>query len=380
MRTLLAMTVIVYVGLMSGRGTTGQEKQKSTLKEDRKKLEGLWKTEGWRKEGAKGWQCHAAVSLEAAKFPHVSLTINFEFEGTMPPNFFGSAVELKEKDGKRWLEVSKDVAKNSGLPTQLFYHLDGDLLTLAVTEGVCKGEYKLKHYKQQGADAPAQPTANRLGRMQTECNDAQSWDDSWRAKLFVHASSGPGLHVIADLSIHHVEGYILNQGHTTQRLGSDYGYDLIMWTFDERGYVEPGAIYFQVKAMELLIESGPDYVYDLDIRDYHLWTREEALVVLILYDAGRRRGYWLPVMKRSEVTYGQLDRALRALGFSCQPSANEPPGRIYQHPKTGAVIRLPAFSDGDKVYAYHMLTVQGELDNFGIADPKSFAAELKLAG
>lgn len=29
-------------------------------------------------------------------------------------------------------------------------------------------------------------------------------------------------HVIADLSVHHVEGFILKEGHTAQRLGSDY--------------------------------------------------------------------------------------------------------------------------------------------------------------
>jgi len=55
-------------------------------------------------------------------------------------------------------------------------------------------------------------------------------------------------HVIADLSVHHVEGFILEEGHTTQRLGSDYGYDLLLWTFDEHGYAEPGSIYFQFKA------------------------------------------------------------------------------------------------------------------------------------
>jgi hypothetical protein len=57
-------------------------------------------------------------------------------------------------------------------------------------------------------------------------------------------------HVIADLSVHFVEGLILEAGHTAQRLGSDYGYDLLMNTFDEAGYVEPGSIYFQLKASE----------------------------------------------------------------------------------------------------------------------------------
>jgi hypothetical protein len=68
-------------------------------------------------------------------------------------------------------------------------------------------------------------------------------------------------HVIADLSVHHVEGFILEEGHTTQRLGSDYGYDLIVRTFDDHGFIEPGAVYFQFKAMETLHEIGVDYVF-----------------------------------------------------------------------------------------------------------------------
>jgi hypothetical protein len=107
-------------------------------------------------------------------------------------------------------------------------------------------------------------------------------------------------HVIADLSVHHVEGFILEEGHTTQRLGSDYGYDLIARTFDENGYVEPGAVYFQFKASETLSERGLDYVYDLDIRDYNLWMREEVPVILILFDATRRRAFWLSIQQYFE--------------------------------------------------------------------------------
>src|SRR5262249_27317104 len=104
-------------------------------------------------------------------------------------------------------------------------------------------------------------------------------------------------HVIADLSVHHVEGFVLEEGHAAQRLGSDYGYDLIVWTFDEEGYAEPGAIYLQFKAMEQLEESGREYVYDMDIRDYNLWMREEAPVILVLFDATRRWAYWLAVQR-----------------------------------------------------------------------------------
>jgi Domain of unknown function (DUF4365) len=103
--------------------------------------------------------------------------------------------------------------------------------------------------------------------------------------------------VIADLSVHHVEGFILQEGHTAQRLGSDYGYDLIMWTFDGAGYPEPGSIYFQLKAMETLDKRGTDYVHGLDVRDYHLWMLEKTPVILVLFDATRRKACWLHVQR-----------------------------------------------------------------------------------
>jgi hypothetical protein len=104
-------------------------------------------------------------------------------------------------------------------------------------------------------------------------------------------------HVIADLSVHHVERFILEQGHTAHRLGSDYGYDLLMNTFDERGFVEPGSVCFQFKAKETLDATERSNAYDLDIRDYNLWIREKIPVIFILYDASRRRAYWLAIQE-----------------------------------------------------------------------------------
>jgi hypothetical protein len=104
-------------------------------------------------------------------------------------------------------------------------------------------------------------------------------------------------HVIADQSVHHVEGFILAEGHTAQRLERDYGYDLLLITYDEQGYVEPGFLLLQLKAAETLQAVGSDYVFDLDIRDYNLWMLEEIPVILILFDATRRRAYWLTVQR-----------------------------------------------------------------------------------
>jgi hypothetical protein len=100
-------------------------------------------------------------------------------------------------------------------------------------------------------------------------------------------------HVIADLSINHVERIILDAGHTVLRMAPDYGYDLVLFTYDELGFVEPGSVYMQVKASETLEAVGVDYVFDLDIRDYNLWRLEEVPVILILFAASRRRAYWL---------------------------------------------------------------------------------------
>jgi alpha-beta hydrolase superfamily lysophospholipase len=86
------------------------------------------------------------------------------------------------------------------------------------------------------------------------------------------------------------------------------------------------------------------------------------------------------IMKRTEVTYGQLDKVLRSFGFSCRPTRSDPPGRIYEHQKTGAVVLLPAFSDSDRVFEHHLIAAQTELDNFGIADPSVFAARVQKTG
>jgi hypothetical protein len=101
--------------------------------------------------------------------------------------------------------------------------------------------------------------------------------------------------VIADQSANYVERFIIDEGHTAGRLEHDYGYDLHLITYDAQGYVEPGSIYLQLKASDTLQESGEVYVFDLDIRDCNLWLMEPMPVFLVLFDASRRKGYWLHV-------------------------------------------------------------------------------------
>ena len=85
-------------------------------------------------------------------------------------------------------------------------------------------------------------------------------------------------------------------------------------------------------------------------------------------------------MKRSDVTYGQLDNVLRSRGFTCRILTDEPPARVYEHQLTSARFTLPAFPESEKVLEHHLLGVRTSLDLFGIASPTEFAATMKKAG
>lgn len=103
-------------------------------------------------------------------------------------------------------------------------------------------------------------------------------------------------HIIADLSVNFVQRIILECGYTATRVIEDYGYDLIVETFDERGKVEGGFLLLQLKATDEIhrYERTKDdvFAFPLDARDVLLWMQETVPVLLILFDAARREGYW----------------------------------------------------------------------------------------
>ncbi len=154
--------------------------------------------------------------------------------------------------------------------------------------------------------------------------------------------------MIADLSVHHVEGFILAEGHTAQRVDRDYGYDLILSTFDEQGYVEPGLLFIQIKAAESLRKNGQYFVYDLDIRDYNLWTWEKLPVILILFDVGKERSYWLPIQEyfrdNPDRKPRRGNRTIRVLIPSGQTVNREAIARMREMKR---VAQLPAIFGGE---------------------------------
>jgi hypothetical protein len=85
-------------------------------------------------------------------------------------------------------------------------------------------------------------------------------------------------------------------------------------------------------------------------------------------------------MTRTKVTYGQLDKVLRSLGFSARLAHGEPPARVYEHLETGASFIIPLFPETDFVLDYHLVGARTTLDLFGIADPSGFDAKLQKVG
>ena len=64
-------------------------------------------------------------------------------------------------------------------------------------------------------------------------------------------------HVIADLSVNHVERLVLRCGWVARRMNPDCGIDLYMETYNHDGEVENGGVWFQLKATDRLILHIP---------------------------------------------------------------------------------------------------------------------------
>jgi hypothetical protein len=104
-------------------------------------------------------------------------------------------------------------------------------------------------------------------------------------------------HIIADLSVNHVERHVLLCGYTLERLRNDYGIDLELFTFGPEGDVEEGTVLLQLKATDhLRLRRGQRvFSFRIDRRDLVGWLAQSMPVILIVYDARQEVAYWLYV-------------------------------------------------------------------------------------
>jgi Domain of unknown function (DUF4365) len=148
-------------------------------------------------------------------------------------------------------------------------------------------------------------------------------------------------HVLADLSINYVERRLLLCGCSAQRIHSDYGYDLIVSSFNAQGEIEGGHVYFQVKATDNLplLADGKTISWVVSRRDLRLWLTEGYPVILVVYDGRRDKGFWLQVQSHF-AQYSPADLFLAGLTINVHlPMTNRLDRRSIQ----GIVQRKNAF-------------------------------------
>jgi hypothetical protein len=105
----------------------------------------------------------------------------------------------------------------------------------------------------------------------------------------------PREHIIADLSVNHVERYVLLCGYSVERVEYDYGFDLVIFTYDANGEIENGQIYVQLKATDSLriLADQQTIAFPVKRSDLELWLFEPMPCILIVYDAQSDVAYWL---------------------------------------------------------------------------------------
>lgn len=109
-------------------------------------------------------------------------------------------------------------------------------------------------------------------------------------------------HVIADLSVNHVERQILLCGHTVERVRADYGFDLFMSSYTDQGEIENGIVRLQLKASDTLrfTKDRQNVALTISRSDLLLWVLEQMPVTLVAYDAKTEVAYWLYVQRHFE--------------------------------------------------------------------------------
>ena len=106
-------------------------------------------------------------------------------------------------------------------------------------------------------------------------------------------------HVNASKSHNYIEKFFIYKGHTVDRPGADYGYDILVNTYDERGYAENGEVRIQLKASDnfTYVKEELFISYEITIQHHNLWTKEVMPVFLILFDAAKEIAYWIYVQE-----------------------------------------------------------------------------------
>jgi Domain of unknown function (DUF4365) len=120
--------------------------------------------------------------------------------------------------------------------------------------------------------------------------------------------------VIADLSYHHLASRVVGCGFAIEGVAKDYGYDCVITTVDEHGFIENAYILVQLKATDnvKVSRNRKSVLVRVSSDDVHLWEGEFVPVYLVLFDAKRRIAYWVyfqRYLQKRGIIAGELERS-----------------------------------------------------------------------
>jgi len=144
------------------------------------------------------------------------------------------------------------------------------------------------------------------------------------AHLMVKRKKRTREHIIVDISVNYVEYFIVTTGFSVERVEKDYGYDLVMFTYDSEGEIENGQIYLQLKATAHLKKADNQTIaFSVSTKDLKLWLEEPMPVILILYDAIQKTAYWLYIQAYFEKHKINLNQKYITVYFDLKNTLNE---------------------------------------------------------
>ena len=124
-------------------------------------------------------------------------------------------------------------------------------------------------------------------------------------------------HIIEDLSFNYVERQILYAGFTHNRITqNDYGYDTLVYTFNEFGEISSFIFHIQLKATDhiLLSRNKKAIIFDLSKRDLELWLSGSIKLLLVLYDAQKEIAYYVDLQdyfKKEGIAFDKIKKHVR---------------------------------------------------------------------
>lgn len=160
-------------------------------------------------------------------------------------------------------------------------------------------------------------------------------------------------HYIEALGHNHVERFVLLRGHTADEPRPDYGYDIVITTFDykgaadfRRGEIENGSIYVQLKSTDTMKTARKDSAqisFSLKRRHLIYWINEPLPVILIVYSVPDKQGYWLhmqPYLKSGEFSMPPAMQEEVTVHLSRNAVVNEDAVETFRQYKEDALRRI----------------------------------------